>query len=138
MKPTSFKEYLAKSIIIRLYVHDDELHKLRQENKELRSELKRAFCYICDDGVSPSECATCNHCDNTMCSFELHHDVVWSCDGSFVCEDCINNYCSQCNKETTDLYQCQICDEKCKVCESCIYIENNIKYCSKYCYGKEN
>lgn len=138
MKPTSLKQYLAKSIIVRQHARDEELRNLRQENKELRSELKRAFCYICEDGICPNEVATCEHCDNTMCSFERHNDIVWSCCGTFICEDCINNYCSQCGKETTALYQCQICAEKCKVCESCIYTENGVKYCSQYCYGKEN
>jgi len=128
MKPTSFKEYLAKSLIVRA----NWLTKELQELERLRAWEKRSKCYNCGELVSRNKAVSCSFCDNTNCCNESC-PMFYGYDGNndAICNVCLTKHCAICFK-TNKLTQCDMyckgwfCDDCTNddVC-SCGYTEQN-------------
>lgn len=135
MKPTSFKQYLAKSVIVRA----NWLTKELQELERLRAWEKISKCYNCDDLVSRTESTTCAFCCNRncgrdqcamFCGFDNTDDPM--------CNECSKKRCALCYKVST-LTKCimpyctsWVCDE----CTKNVVCSCGIKsrYCSERCF----
>lgn len=141
MRPTSFKEYFVKSLIVRA----NWLTKELQELERLRAWEKKSKCYECGELVSRHKSVSCAFCDNTSCcndSCPMSMFYGFDENNDPMCNDCSKKRCAICykiNKLTKcDMQYCTawICDD----CTEDIVCSCGIKnrWCSERCYNDSN
>jgi hypothetical protein len=109
MKPTSFKQYIAQSLVVRA-------HETSVEHKELiklRKQVKQYNCKFCEDGISRSfdeydEYWICKGCDYKMCDSCKNTEAI-SLDDDWYCRNCVDFKCAN-GCDPKDSYWFGICN----------------------------
>jgi len=134
MKPTSFKEYLAKTLIVRA----NWLTKEFEELERLRAWEKCSKCYDCGELVSRNKAVSCSFCDNTNCCNDrcpMFYGIDENNDP--MCNVCSKKRCAICYK-LNKLTKCEMICCTSWVCDDCtedIVCSCGIRnrYCSDRC-----
>lgn len=141
-KPKNLKEFIARSLIVRIDQADLEKKFLKAELAELRAFKKKNVCVICQDVIGEHleryECIVCGYvtCDSDYHANERgvvlgrKNDVA-----IYLCADCDKMRCNKCLRQNVKTFQC-ICDmnvcNECAIVRTCKCSEIS-QYCSERC-----
>lgn len=119
MKPTSFKQYIARSLILRSYERDAEIKQLKARIREMEIKMRPVFCKYCEEDTSSDYDVW--HC--TICKYIVCRDCrevnLYHLDDKDYCGDCKNFTCVSCDglKKDHSYFTCEECNQiRCNLC----------------------
>lgn len=141
-KPKNLKEFLARSLIVRIDQADLEKQLLKHEVIELRKFKQKNVCVICQDVIGEHlERYECVECGNVTCDGDYHANERGVILGRkndvaiYLCADCDKMRCNKCLRQNIKTFNCmcgfKICN-KCAVAGPCICGAIDM-YCSERC-----
>lgn len=110
MKPTNLKEFVAKSILVRMYEQNEQI-------AELEEIVRKYTCYVCKTHWNDLDDYGCQcglrFCKSHDASWDFNHDGYRICIGcmpecSIVCSVCNDPYMKTCGENGI----CPSCDKK--------------------------
>jgi len=145
-KPKNLKEFVARSLIVRIDQADLEKKLLIAELAELRAFKKKNVCVICQDVIGEQfERYECIKCGYVTCDSDYHVNggvVLGHKNGVaiYLCADCDKMRCNKCLRQNIKTVTCvcdiKICNE-CSIVDICMCGAVNL-YCSEKCAKFEN
>ncbi len=107
----NFKEFMTKSVIIRMKNDDTVIKTLKERNTMLEAKLKEYFCVNCDEllGRGRYVVIECCMCENKYCS-DCHH-CTQTIGNDEYCKGCRTEQCVECSVVEIYMARCRYCNE---------------------------